>query len=219
MLDKPDSQTQETPALPDLIPTTPGTAIAHTEANVTAALDFAARSKSAGTRRACQSDMRIFAAWCAARGLEPLPASPGSVTAFLAAEARRSTKASTITRRCAAITHAHKLAGHREPPTKAEADKAVMRGIRRALGTAPQQKQATTPQIVRGMIDACPTDTLAGLRDRALILVGFACVLRGSELVAIDIEHIEWTDDGARLTIPRSKTDQGQLPSVAPSGE
>ena len=75
-------------------------------------------------------------AWCAHRDIQPLPASPQAVAAFIAAEAQAGRRAATITRRLAAIRYAHRLAGH-EPPTNAEAVKATMRGIRRSIGTAP----------------------------------------------------------------------------------
>ena len=68
-----------------------------------AAGDFVTASKSAATRRAYQSDARDFSAWCSRHGVEPLPASVDTVAAYLAALATSGLKASTITRRCAAI--------------------------------------------------------------------------------------------------------------------
>jgi integrase len=178
-----------------------------TPAEIDRTMSYAEAEKSAATRRAYASDWHDFEAWCSARGAAPLPAHQGLVGAYLAHLAGTGRKASTISRRAAAIAYRHKLAAH-EPPTNAEGVRAIMRGIRRTIGTAPDQKAAATAAIVRRMVEACPDDTLAGLRDRALILVGFAGALRRSELVAIDVDHLTWTDDGARLLIPRSKTDQ-----------
>jgi site-specific recombinase XerD len=104
------------------------------DAELDAARSFAEMEKAGATRRAYRSDFAIFAAWCHARVVEPLPASPDVVAAFLAAEANTGAKAATITRRAAAIRYAHRLAGH-EPPTSAETVRAVMRGIRRSLGS------------------------------------------------------------------------------------
>jgi site-specific recombinase XerD len=129
------------------------------------------------------------------------------VAAFLAAEAEAGRKPSTIGRRCAAIGHAHKLAGH-EPPTNAEGVKATLRGIRRVVGAAPNRKAPAIAEITRDMAKAAPGGRMKGLRDRALLLLGFGGAFRRSELVALDVADLEETDDGLRVTIRRSKTDQ-----------
>ena len=170
--------------------------------------------KAAATRRAYRSDFAIFAAWCLARSAEPLPASPAIVAAFLAAEANAGAKASTITRRAAAIRYAHRLAGH-EPPTSAETVRAVMRGIRRSIGTAKDQKAPATADLIVSMLKHCP-DTLAGKRDRALIALGFAGAFRRSELVALTMADLVEAPDGYRVLIRHSKTDQeGQGAEIA----
>jgi site-specific recombinase XerD len=178
--------------------------LAHAE--MAAAMSFAEMEKSEGTRRAYRSDFRIFSAFCDARGLEAMPATAATVARFLSGEATRGTKASTIGRRAAAIAYAHKLAGH-EPPTSAESVKAVVRGIRRSIGTAPLRKSPATADVVRAMLDTCP-DTLGGKRDRALLALGFAGAFRRSELVALQVEDLVEAPDGYRVTIRRSKTDQ-----------
>lgn len=198
--------------LPDAVPAGLGTL---TEAEIDAAMSYAENEKAPATRRAYGFDWTDFETWCTARDAASLPAHPGIVAAYLSHLAQSGMKASTIGRRCAAIAYRHKVAGH-EPPTNTEGVRAVMRGIRRTIGTAPDQKAAATAAIIRAMVAACPEDTLAGLRDRALILVGFAGALRRSELVGIDVEHVTWTEDGVRLLIPRSKTDQeGQGQTIA----
>jgi site-specific recombinase XerD len=119
---------------------------------------------------------------------------PTTVAAFLAAEANRGVKPSTIGRRLAAIRYAHKLAGH-EPPTNSEAVKATLRGIRRTAGSAPVRKAPATADKVLAMVDKSSTD-LKGLRDRALLLLGFAGAFRRSELVALDIADLQFCDGG-----------------------
>src|SRR4051812_38939161 len=100
------------------------------------AVEFSRAAKSAATIRAYRSDWRVFTAWCAARGLATMPAAPESVAAFLATEATRGTKASTLSRRVAAIRYIHGL-GNEASPTDHAAVKTTLQGIRRTLGVAP----------------------------------------------------------------------------------
>jgi site-specific recombinase XerD len=128
-----------------------------------------------------------------------LPAGPETVAAFLAAEANRGVKASTIGRRVAAIRHAHKLAGH-EPPTNSEVVKATLRGIRRTVGSPPTRKAPATADRIVAMA-RMPDAGIKGLRDRALLLLGFAGAFRRSELVALDVADLAFCDGGLRATI------------------
>ena len=171
------------------------------------AKDFARAEKAPATRRAYRSDFELFSAWCAPRRVPAIPASPETVAAFLAAEAARGIKPSSIGRRVAAIRYAHKLAGHDNPPTNSEIVKATARGIRRSIGAAKVRKAPILAETARAMAHAAP-ETIKGLRDRALLLLGFAGAFRRSELVALNVEDIEETEDGFRVTIRRSKTDQ-----------
>src|SRR5262249_55061600 len=112
-------------------------------------------------------------------------------------------------RRVAAIRYAHKLA-NLPTPTDAEGVKATVRGIRRTFGGAKVKKAPAVAAKVKGMVATAP-EGLAGLRDRALLLLGFAGAFRRSELVALDLADIEQTDEGLRVTIRRAKTDQEGL--------
>ena len=161
----------QTAAMNALVPSSPipsSVPASLTDAEIDATLSFAEQEKSAGTRRAYRSDWRIFSAWRAARDLEPLPATPEPVARF---QATAGVRTSTISRRCAAIGYAHKLAGHREPPSNAETVRAVMRGIRRSIGTASAQKAPATAELIGQMLKHCPDD-LKGTRDRALLALG-----------------------------------------------
>ena len=93
-------------------------------ADIDRATAFAKQDKAPATRQAYRSDFSIFRVWCMARSVSALPASPETVAGFLAAEAENGMAASTITRRCAAIRHAHKRHAHKlaafEPPTNSE---------------------------------------------------------------------------------------------------
>jgi site-specific recombinase XerD len=173
--------------------------------DLAAAIDLAKAEKAPSTRKAYGTDFRIFKAWCDARGVSALPAAPETVAAYLAAHAGRS-KASTLGRRVAAIRYAHKLAGL-ETPTDAEGVKATMRGIRRTFGSARVRKSPAVAAKMLGMVAKAP-ESLPGLRDRALLLLGFAGAFRRSELVALDVADIEETETGLLVTIRQSKTDQ-----------
>jgi hypothetical protein len=114
---------------------------------------------------------RRFSTWCEAVGAIALPATPATVAAYLAALADLRLEVSTIPRRSAAIAYAHKLAGF-EPPSN-ETVKAVLRGVRRELGTAQKGKAPATAAVVAKLVQRIPDD-LSGKRDKALILIGFA---------------------------------------------
>lgn len=135
-----------------------------------------------------------------------IPAAPEAVAAYLACEAARGVKASTIGRRCAAIRYVHKIGGH-ATPTLDERVKAVMRGIRRTHGVAPRRIAPATADRIIAMAPR-PDGGLTMLRDRALLLLGFAGAFRRSELVALDIDDVEEAPEGLRVTIRRAKTDQ-----------
>jgi site-specific recombinase XerD len=166
---------------------------------------YAEQAKAANTRRAYQSDWRDFSAWCEARCLEALPASSTTVALYLSDLADRC-KVSTLQRRLATISQAHQAA-HFESPTKAAEVRAVLQGIRRAKGTAQRQKQPAVTQIIRAMVAQLPDGSL-GVRDRALLLLGFAGAFRRAELVALDVADVSFTADGLIVRLQRSKTDQ-----------
>src|SRR5690349_916856 len=131
-----------------------------------AALRFAAAAKAENTRRAYAADWADFCRWAAARGASPLPCPPGLLCGYLAALAEAGLRASTITRRAAAIAHQHRAA-RRDPPTASPAVREVLRGIRHTNGTAPRGKTPATSDLVARMLAACPA-TLIGRRDQAL---------------------------------------------------
>jgi site-specific recombinase XerD len=170
------------------------------------AADYARAEKSDATRRAYKSDFSIFRTWCQSKSTPALPARSETVAAFLAAEAKRGIKVSTIGRRLAAIRYAHKLAGF-DTPSDAEPVKATLRGIRRTVGSAPIRKKPATAERVRAMANTTDSSR-KGLRDRALLLLGFAGAFRRSELVALDVSDLNYCKGGILVTIRRSKTDQ-----------
>ena len=185
-----------------------------TTAEIDATMGYAAAETAQATRRAYQSDWADFAAWCASRGATALPAHQGIVAAYLSALADSGRKSSTIGRRAAAIGYHHKMAGH-EPPTSSEGVRAVLRGIRRTIGSAKQGKAPATADLIGQMLALCP-DSMIGKRDRALLCLGFAGAFRRSELCALEVADLTEVADGLRILIRRSKGDQeGQGQEVA----
>jgi site-specific recombinase XerD len=170
--------------------------------------EYIRASKAANTLRGYQTDWRAFCAWCEARQLCPVPANAETVAAFIA-ECASSLKVGSIQRRLNAIAEAHKAIGL-ESPTRAPVVTNTMKGIRRTKGTAPAQKTATLIDDIRAMVDS--TDAgLIGLRDRALILLGFAGAFRRSELVGLNVDDCAFSKDGLIVTLRRSKTDQAGM--------
>jgi integrase len=112
----------------------------------------------------------------------------------------------TVQRALAGIVEAHRSLGLSSPREDARV-REVLKGIRRSLGTAPRQKDAIGPSELRAMVRSRP-ESLQGLRDRALLLLGFAGAFRRSELVGLDVVNMVAIEDGLVATITRSKTDQ-----------
>ncbi len=175
---------------------------------VDAARSYAAASKAPNTVRAYRSDLADFEDWCAGQGVRTLPATPAAIALYLTALAQAGAKASTLQRRVSALSQAHQLAGHVPSPTSDPVVRATMAGIRRAHGTAPAQKTALLTGELRQLLASTDPTSLAGARDRALLLLGFAGGFRRSELVSLDVEDLEETEDGLRVQLRRGKTDQ-----------
>src|ERR1700688_205846 len=167
--------------------------------------EYIRASKAENTLRGYSADWRDFCRWSEAHGLSPLPATPESVAAYIAECAGR-LKVGSIQRRLNAIAEAHKALGL-ESPTHHAIVANTMKGIRRTLGTAPAQKTPTLTDDIRAMVSATD-DGKIGLRDRALVLLGFAGAFRRSELVGLDVTDLEFSRDGLTVTLRRSKTDQ-----------
>jgi len=165
-------------------------------------------SKAAATMKAYRSDWAAFESWAQSVGRSALPADPESVVLYLTALHGSGKRISTIRRRVATISQAHQHAGH-ETPTRDRRVRALVQGIARASNTTPKKKKAIGIAEVRALLATIPPDALRGRRDRALLLVGFVGAMRRSELVGIDHADVEFIhDEGAVITIRKSKTDQ-----------
>lgn len=154
---------------------------------------------AANTLRAYAADLRHFLASGAT-----IPATPKCVATYLA-QCAQSHRSTTLSRRVVAIGRAHRLAGY-PSPTSDPLVQATMQGIRRVVGSAVSQvaplQKPELLQMVKGL------KGYRGVRDRALLLLGFASALRRGELVSLDVDDVRFVDEGLLVRLQRSKTDQ-----------
>lgn len=194
--------------MPELAPaptdTVPARASESPQLSITA-VEYAAASRATSTISAYRADWLAFTSWCAQGGVESLPASPASVCNYIAVLATTH-KPASIARKLASIAAAHRMAGL-DSPTVSEAVKLTMSGVRRTVGVRQHQARPLTVSDLKRMVNALPQD-LAGLRDRSLLLLGFAGALRRSEIAALSVEDMTFVDDGVVVLIKKSKTDQ-----------
>jgi len=165
-------------------------------------------SLSANSKRAYASDLAHFRA-----SGGDIPCSPETVAGYLA-EIADTHAVATIQRRLAAIAKAHRASGH-DDPCRAELVKAAMRGIRRIKGVAQREAQALQRDELFFVLERMG-DRPIDIRDKALLLIGFAAAFRRSELVGLDCDDVEHVRQGIVLHLRRSKTDQdGQGRKIA----
>jgi len=160
------------------------------------------------TRHEYARDWADFERYCINAHQCACPAEPTTVAAYLASLGDRLTP-STIRRRAAAISSRHRDAGFTSP-TAHQAVELILAGIARTHGRAPRRKAALTIELLREALEPMNDGSLRSLRDRALLLIGFAAALRRSEIVALNVADIEYADRGITLHIRHSKTDQEQ---------
>lgn len=171
---------------------------------------FVSKARSSKTRKAYESDLKHFRAWCEKGGYTALPASVETIQFYLSDHSDRLALA-TLDRRLVGIARAHKEAGY-DTPTNDPAVRDTLQGIRReavATGRSVQkQAQPVMVEDLRELIAATAPDTLQGKRDRALLLLAFAGALRAGEVGSIHVGDLRENRYGYILTIRKSKTDQ-----------
>ncbi len=172
------------------------------------AAGYADQARAPNSLRAYAADWRDFSGWCADRQLEALPASPSTVGVYLADLAQRA-RVSTLGRRLVAIAAMHRRSGH-DLDTRHPAIRDTLKGIRRVNGAAQVGKAPALIADVRKMVETLDEGPKA-VRDRALLLIGFAGAFRRSELVGLDVADLDFARDGLKVTLRRSKTDQDGL--------
>jgi len=160
-------------------------------------------SKANNTLRAYQSDFRDFTAFCSKNGFSSMPTQP-KILALYITHLSKSSKFSTLKRRIASISVIHKLKGH-YLDTKHPIIMENLHGIKRTLGSRQKAKKPILINDLKLIINVIDKEKI---RDKALILIGFAGGFRRSELVNIYYEDIEFVPEGVKILIKRSKTDQ-----------
>lgn len=175
---------------------------------VEAARAYVAAAQSDATRKAYRASWVAFTTWASSNGLVAMPATPETVALYVASLANDGRKAATIDKALVAISGAHRAAGV-EVPTIHELVRQTRRGVRRTIGTAQTRKAALPLDALRTIAHELTVDgSLRALRDRALLLVGFAGAFRRSELVALNVEDVRFEEGGVVVTVRSSKTDQ-----------
>jgi integrase len=163
-------------------------------------LEFLQAATAASTRRAYQSDLRHFLDYGGT-----IPATAEQVARYLVDHAAVLTTA-TLARRLVGIRVTHMVRGLPDP-TRSELVRLTFRGIRRKHGQPQRRVSALTQSDLSAIIPSLG-QSAKDLRDASILLVGFAGAFRRSELAAMEYQHIEISEHGAVIQIPRSKTDQ-----------
>lgn len=157
---------------------------------------------SENTLRGYRYDLKHFQTWCASRELNWLPAAPQTITDFV--DAQLETKAiSTIKHRVNAIKFPHRMADL-PSPTDNGAVYLALRRARRARHRRPKQSAGLTSELLMKIVATCP-GTLSGLRDAALLSVGYDTLCRSYELAAMQAQHLN--EDRSRIRVPVAKSD------------
>lgn len=169
------------------------------------------------TRAAYSRQWDLFTTWCTAQGRSALPATPetlatyvGHLTTTVSDRTGRTPAPSSIEQAIAVIRAAHTAAGYRDHPDTTLALKAL-KAYKKAQAAAGRRKRKAPPinlDRLRALVATCDTSTLAGLRDRVILVLGFAMMARRSELAGLHLDDIR-EDDGDLIVYLRfSKTDQ-----------
>lgn len=192
-----------------------------------AVIDLIEASKRPNTLAAYRSDLQAFGLWCTKHGWPAIPASPETVAAYVA-DRGSDLSPKTLQRHCASIAQVHKLKGL-QSPTSSELVRTCLQGLRaKAAAQRPQPKKGRktkAPALLREQAQALlghiEQDTGAGLRDTALLLVGYKGALRRSDLAGLQWWQIEHSTEGVLLRLQGSKTDKthtGQSVALAHEG-
>ena len=167
-------------------------------------------SKANNTVRAYKSDFDDFGLFCAQNGFKSLPSDPKVVSLYLTYLSTKDVKMSTLKRRLVSIGVIHKLKGH-YLDTKHPSIIENMMGIKRRKGSIQKGKKPlliNNLKILINVIDKEKNEEIKKLRDRSIILIGFSGGFRRNEIVSLDYDDLEFVQEGLKISLKRSKTDQ-----------
>ena len=174
--------------------------------------ELEANNRARSTRRAYAGDFAHFADWCSTIGNPALPASAEAVYLYLTALVADANAAdyslSTLERRLAAIAYVHEISGHKASPARHVKVRELMAGIRRTYGKAQAKRDPLTTTQLGDMVAALDLGTLAGKRDRAVLVVGYAGAFRRSELAGLNLDQLARGGGGYVVSLGQTITDQ-----------
>jgi site-specific recombinase XerD len=173
-------------------------------------------SKADNTIRAYKSDFNDFGLFCAQNGFKSLPSEPKIVSLYLTQLSTKNFKMSTIKRRLVSIGVIHKLKGH-YLDTKHPIIVENLMGIKRRKGSIQNGKKPlliNNLKTIINIIDQQKKEKIKILRDRTIILIGFSGGFRRNEIVSLDFDDLDYVEEGVKINIKRSKTDQFGMGSI-----
>ncbi|MDA9623715.1 tyrosine-type recombinase/integrase [Pelagibacteraceae bacterium] len=167
-------------------------------------------SKAVNTVRAYKSDFKDFGLFCVQNEFKALPSEPKIISLYLTYLSSKDAKLSTIKRRLVSIGVIHKIKGH-YLDTKHPIIIENLMGIKRRKGTVQKgKKPILTNDLVKliNVIDKAKIVDIKKLRDKSILLIGFAGGFRRNEIVSLDFEDLDFVIEGLKITVKKSKTDQ-----------
>jgi len=167
-------------------------------------------SKANNTVRAYKSDFNDFGLFCAQNGFKSLPSEPKVVSLYLTYLSTKDVKMSTLKRRLVSIGVIHRLKGHYLDTKHPSIIENIM-GIKRRKGSIQKGKKPLLINNLKRLIDVIDQENskdIKKLRDRSIILIGFSGGFRRNEIVSLDYNDLDFVEEGLKIQIRRSKTDQ-----------
>ena len=167
-------------------------------------------SKANNTIRAYKSDFHNFELFCIQNGFRSLPSEPKIISLYLTSLSSKDIKMSTLKRRLVSIGVIHKLKGHYLDTKHPLIIENIM-GIRRRKGSAQNGKKPLLINNLKALIKAInrsDSNPIIKFRDRTIVLIGFSGGFRRNEIVSLNFDDVEFVNEGMKITLRRSKTDQ-----------
>jgi site-specific recombinase XerD len=167
-------------------------------------------SKASNTVRAYKSDFKDFGLFCAQNGFKSLPSEPKIISLYLTYLSTKNAKMSTLKRRLVSIGVIHRLKGHYLDTKHPSIIENIM-GIKRRKGSVQKAKKPLLINHLKkiiNVIDEQKNEYIKKLRDRSIILIGFSGGFRRNEIVSLDYDDLDFVEEGLKIQIKKSKTDQ-----------
>jgi len=167
-------------------------------------------SKAHNTVRAYKSDFKNFGLFCSQNGFKSLPSEPKIVSLYLTYLSTKDAKMSTLKRRLVSIGVIHRIKGHYLDMKHPSIIENIM-GIKRRKGSVQKGKKPILISHLKkliNVIDDQKSEDIKKLRDRSIILIGFSGGFRRNEIISLDYDDLDFVEEGLKIKIRKSKTDQ-----------